>query len=153
MIVTKEFLDRGKSARGGWNKKQLAVLGVHWPPRADWQRVLIGKMYRDEIGEKFLLLAGDSPAFDPPQRGKIRQSKNHKFTQAGTYMNRQPKKPRFTNAGMFVDPPAIYPTREERIVPEKWLTCAKCGGKMQYWCESTDRYGEIETICPSCAGY
>lgn len=137
MIVTKEFLDRGKSARGGWNKKQLAVLGVHWPPRSDWQRVLIGKMYRDEIGEKFLLLAGDSPAFDPPQRGKIRQPKNH----------------RFTRAGMLADLPTIYPTREERIVPEKWLTCAKCGGKMQYWCESTDWYGEIETICPSCAGH
>lgn len=37
MRVTREWIDKFKTARGGWTKKQLAVIGVPWPPERGWK--------------------------------------------------------------------------------------------------------------------
>ena len=34
--VTREWIKENKTARGGWTKEQLAILGVHWPPVQGW---------------------------------------------------------------------------------------------------------------------
>lgn len=36
IILSREMIHAGKSCAGGWNKKQLAVLGVDWPPEKGW---------------------------------------------------------------------------------------------------------------------
>lgn len=42
MKITEEFLEKIASGRGGWNRPQLALLGVAWPPAQEWKQRLIG---------------------------------------------------------------------------------------------------------------
>lgn len=42
MIVTKTWVHAHKTVRGGWTKKQLAVLGVPWPPPKGWLKAVVG---------------------------------------------------------------------------------------------------------------
>jgi hypothetical protein len=59
--VTQDLLDRGKSPRGGWNRGQLAALGVAWPPPAGWQKLLCGRLVLAPDAERFLALRGNRP--------------------------------------------------------------------------------------------
>lgn len=34
--VTKDWIHSNKTARGGWKKDQLQILGVAWPPVNGW---------------------------------------------------------------------------------------------------------------------
>lgn len=43
MRLTNESLDALKTAKGGYDKKTLALLGVGWPPKKGWRRKLVGK--------------------------------------------------------------------------------------------------------------
>ncbi len=43
MTLTFEMIHSVKSGSGGWNKTQLALLGVDWPPPKGWIEKLIGK--------------------------------------------------------------------------------------------------------------
>jgi len=54
MIITKEFIEKGKSKNGGWSKKQLALLKVAWPPEKGWQLKIIGNTIADDLAKKFL---------------------------------------------------------------------------------------------------
>lgn len=56
MILTREILEKGKSERGGWNRNQLEVLGVAWPPRQGWKSDILGKELSDSSAEAFLRL-------------------------------------------------------------------------------------------------
>lgn len=58
MTVTEEFLVRGGSERGGWNREQLALLGVKWPPVQGWKGRVLGTFMSDEDARKFLALRG-----------------------------------------------------------------------------------------------
>lgn len=52
--ITEGLIERGKSKRGGWNKHQLACLGVEWPPPKNWKHRVIGtKISRSSVA-KFL---------------------------------------------------------------------------------------------------
>jgi hypothetical protein len=42
MIVTRDFLEAHRSARGGWTRAQLAAIGVPWPPPAGWMGRIVG---------------------------------------------------------------------------------------------------------------
>lgn len=42
MTVTEKIIENGMSNHGGWNKEQLAILGVKWPPKKGWKQRLIG---------------------------------------------------------------------------------------------------------------
>jgi hypothetical protein len=57
MKITATLLEAGKSIRGGWNRKQMDILGVSWPLREGWQRV-IGKEISADNAERFLDLRG-----------------------------------------------------------------------------------------------
>ncbi len=48
VILTYEMIHSAKNGSGGWNKRQLAVLGVKWPPRKGWLIELCG----EEISER-----------------------------------------------------------------------------------------------------
>ena len=41
-VVTQAWLEANRTKRGGWNAKQLAILGIPWPPRQGWRRRVDG---------------------------------------------------------------------------------------------------------------
>ena len=53
MIVTKEYLNKNKTSKGGWNKKQLNALGIVWPPTKGWKKRAIGSVLTDEKARAF----------------------------------------------------------------------------------------------------
>lgn len=42
-MVTVEDIERGRTKKGGWTRKQLADWGVPWPPPKGWRKALINK--------------------------------------------------------------------------------------------------------------
>lgn len=42
MKLTKEYILSHRTARGGFTKAQLAVLGVTWPPARGWLSRVVG---------------------------------------------------------------------------------------------------------------
>ena len=54
MIITKELLDSAATENGGYTKKQLAAIGIDWPPRKGWKTEVIGKSISEEQAEIFL---------------------------------------------------------------------------------------------------
>jgi hypothetical protein len=59
MKISESLLEAGKSIRGGWNRKQMDILGVDWPAERGWRKKTIGKEITPEDAEKFLDLRGD----------------------------------------------------------------------------------------------
>ena len=55
-ILTAALIEKGKSARGAWSKKQLDLLGVPWPLKKGWKRRLIGKSVSETDLDEFLNL-------------------------------------------------------------------------------------------------
>ncbi|WP_376960085.1 hypothetical protein ABNQ39_20455 [Azospirillum sp. A26] len=62
--ITEEFIEAAKTPRGGWNAKQLAAVGIAWPPKHGWRRRLVGKWITQEDAERFYDLgkSGKKPA-------------------------------------------------------------------------------------------
>lgn len=58
MIITEEFILRGRVGNGGWNKEQLWLLGVPWPPVSGWMKMLKNVEVSDEAAQKFLAMKG-----------------------------------------------------------------------------------------------
>jgi len=42
MIITKDYLDRHKTPKGAYTKRQIEALGFKWPPRKGWKKIVIG---------------------------------------------------------------------------------------------------------------
>ncbi len=40
MRFTKEQIEAGKTAKGGFSREQLALWGVKWPPKKGWRKQL-----------------------------------------------------------------------------------------------------------------
>ena len=58
MKINSTLIEAGKSIRGGWNRKQMDILGVDWPVREGWQRKIIGKEISGDDAERYLSLRG-----------------------------------------------------------------------------------------------
>lgn len=58
MKITRDLIMAGSSTThtGAWNKKQLEVLGISWPPKHGWLHGMIGSEISDEKYQKFLSL-------------------------------------------------------------------------------------------------
>jgi len=52
MKITEEFIEKIASGRGGWNRPQLALLGVAWPPTKGWKQTLLGKEISEETARR-----------------------------------------------------------------------------------------------------
>lgn len=50
--LTKHMLHGVASQIGGWNKNQLFLLGVQWPPRNGWLKSLVGKEITAEVWQR-----------------------------------------------------------------------------------------------------
>ncbi|MEK6281885.1 MAG: hypothetical protein AABN95_16145 [Acidobacteriota bacterium] len=48
-VLTDADIEKGKSARGGFTRKQLARWGVPWPPPKGWRKRLTGKAQHSKI--------------------------------------------------------------------------------------------------------
>ena len=57
MDISEELIAAGTSERGGLSKRQLALLGVDWPPVRGWKKSIIGRAISEEDAEVFLRLA------------------------------------------------------------------------------------------------
>ncbi len=55
-VLTHAMIDAGRTPAGAWNRKQLAVLGVTWPPRHGWKQTIVGKEYTNEDLSEFMEL-------------------------------------------------------------------------------------------------
>ena len=53
MIVTKAYLNKYRTGKGGWNRKQLAAIGIDWPPTKGWKKRAIGSVITDEKAAVF----------------------------------------------------------------------------------------------------
>ena len=42
--ITIEYIDKHKTKRGAWTKKQVKALGLPWPLEAGWKHKLVGKV-------------------------------------------------------------------------------------------------------------
>lgn len=56
VIINKEFIKLGENGNGGWNKKQLAIVGITWPPFKGWIDSLENKVISYEDAVKFIEL-------------------------------------------------------------------------------------------------
>lgn len=65
MILTHEILENSRSPRGGWNRKQLELLGVAWPPVKGWKRKLIGTDMDDAKFAELMKLSGNDNLQSP----------------------------------------------------------------------------------------
>lgn len=54
VIVTDELLKRARSEKGGYTRAQLAAVGVKWPPKKGWPKLVLGKQITDEQASAFL---------------------------------------------------------------------------------------------------
>ena len=54
VLLTKQMIEEGISSKGGYNKKQLEILGVEWPPQKGWKSALVGTMISQKQYQDFL---------------------------------------------------------------------------------------------------
>ena len=47
---------QGESVNGGWSRKQLALLGVSWPPETGWKDRLVGTEIDSDVENEFINL-------------------------------------------------------------------------------------------------
>jgi len=56
--VTQELIEQGKSGSGGWNRAQLMILLVPWPPRKGWRRRIENTQITKSEADRFVALRG-----------------------------------------------------------------------------------------------
>jgi ribonuclease HI len=67
LAITFDLIEAGKSERGGWSKRQLACLGVPWPPPKSWKETAAGRVIQRSEAETFLKLKSNEPEAMPGQ--------------------------------------------------------------------------------------
>lgn len=62
MVITREWIGQHATGEAGWTRKQLAVLGVSWPPMKGWRSRLIGTRVSPEVAQAFERLGAERRA-------------------------------------------------------------------------------------------
>lgn len=141
MIVTSEYLNKNKTAKGGWSKKQLGALGITWPPTKGWKRKVIGSVItaekardfegvtksKDQIINKVSKDDGKDWSWRPASKDvpsiKVKSSKKHK--------NRSKNKTKRIKVSKY-DNRDFYSSREwrelrVRVLEKYECKCMMCG--------------------------
>ena len=58
MILTRELLHIAASDYVGWNRSQLDLLGVKWPPSKGWLSNLVGTYIDDDKWHQLMAISG-----------------------------------------------------------------------------------------------
>ena len=53
VVITKEYLNKHKTAKGAYTRRQLSVLGVKWPPPKNWKRLITGLVLSQSQADEF----------------------------------------------------------------------------------------------------
>lgn len=64
MKITDDWLLRWQTPNGGYNKRQLTILGVPWPPKRGWKHDVLGADVPDEVARAFEAAAGHQKGGD-----------------------------------------------------------------------------------------
>jgi hypothetical protein len=56
VCITEHLIKAGSNGGCGWNRRQLAVLGVPWPLEAGWMHSIIGKSVPTSVANRFLAM-------------------------------------------------------------------------------------------------
>ncbi len=79
-VVTESWLMQHRTAKGGWTRKQLALVGVPWPLPKHWKKNLVGRVVEKALAVGFETIAEESrkeanalyeqfrPCFMPPTK-------------------------------------------------------------------------------------
>ena len=70
MKVTEDLIKAGETAGGGWNRHQLELIGVAWPPVKGWKWRAQGRMISILDAELFI----DMKGLNKTERKKVAQS-------------------------------------------------------------------------------
>jgi hypothetical protein len=54
-----ELCQKGASRKGGWSKRQFAVLDIEWPPEKGWKKRLVGRSITADQWNRFIDLNPD----------------------------------------------------------------------------------------------
>ena len=74
MKLTKEIFEKGRSSRGGWNNKQLEVLGVgNYKHNKGWKNLIIDKDFDPKVIEAYLTLKDDHISKDRAERIAVKK--------------------------------------------------------------------------------
>jgi len=52
-VITAYWIEQNCTIRGGWTAKQLALIGIPWPPVKGWKQRRVGKSISLEAKAKF----------------------------------------------------------------------------------------------------
>lgn len=75
--ITAEWLYKfSRNGKSGWNKDQLALIEVSWPPWKGWMKASVGMQISDEAREQFEALAGKSQEGVKIDRGRANMAEN-----------------------------------------------------------------------------
>lgn len=74
--VTMELIEAGKYGPGGWNAKQLYLIGIKWPPRKGWRHKAIKNLISEENAKLFVALKGLSKKVLRKHHGSNRRKKS-----------------------------------------------------------------------------
>ena len=56
MRLTREIIEKAKSERGGWTKKQFKIIGEDWPPQSGWKDRCVGNEISSDGIKKYIAL-------------------------------------------------------------------------------------------------
>jgi hypothetical protein len=94
IVLTHENLHALGTRNGvGWNRKQLALLGVKWPPHKGWLSNLIGTEINAGVYQALMMLRNDKQnAYKSKQMAKERNSVHMSKTQQDALLQRMEQK-------------------------------------------------------------
>lgn len=58
VTVTEELIQEGSNGPAGWNREQLAIIGVSWPPAHGWRKAALGREITKNDYDRFIALRG-----------------------------------------------------------------------------------------------
>lgn len=53
IVLTEEMIQAARTPKGGYTKKQLAAIGVDWPPQKGWAKAVVGKEITEQQFREF----------------------------------------------------------------------------------------------------
>lgn len=56
LLISQKLIEDGKSGAGGWNRQQIILLGLTWPPHKGWRKDVIGNPISEEDAKRFVSL-------------------------------------------------------------------------------------------------
>lgn len=137
--MTKKMLMAGQSLKGGWNAKQLALLGIAWPPSKGWKQRLVGTIVYRDTYKRFIALRG-TEASKRQSKGVVNHSKKDSVAS-------QPKRQRPDTTLKVIHPvpsakgtifeqmicmdcETVYTTDDPHIRDRSRVLCVKCKGML-----------------------